>query len=358
MLDAFAIFVVAVAVSATLAPVLRDRSWWIRCFDFPRMQIAVVGAAGLVLHVAAFDHSLADYLVAAAGLAAVGRQAYLIQPYTRLARTEVVRARRHDPENRIRLLVANVWQPNRRAAELEAIIRRTDPDVVLLLETDGWWDRQMAGIARTHPYVVARPQDNCFGMHLYSRLELLSPQVRYLVQDDVPSIRTDVRLRSGHLVELYCVHPAPPGPTANEESIERDAELLMVGRAIRPGERPVIVTGDLNDVAWSRTTRRFRRIGRLLDPRVGRGRFSTFHARYWFMRWPLDHLFHSDDFTLVSISRLPYFGSDHFPIHVALQRDPQARDRQEPVEADAEDRSLARRTIHRAGIRRPSGGQR
>ena len=77
--------------------------------------------------------------------------------------------------------------------------------------------------------------------------------------------------------------------------------------------------GDLNDVAWSRTTRLFQRISGLLDPRVGRHYINTFHADYPLLRWSLDHVFHSTDFALVDMQRLAHIGSDHFPVYVVLQ---------------------------------------
>jgi hypothetical protein len=65
----------------------------------------------------------------------------------------------------------------------------------------------------------------------------------------------------------------------------------MAGREIAQSHRPALVAGDLNDVAWSHTSRLFRRIAQMLDPRVRRGIYSTFHVRYWFLCWPLDHIF-------------------------------------------------------------------
>jgi hypothetical protein len=47
------------------------------------------------------------------------------------------------------------------------------------------------------------------------------------------------------------------------------------------------------------------------------------------LRFPLDHLFHSDEFTLVEIKRLEPIGSDHFPILVGLRLQPSAEQQQE-----------------------------
>ncbi len=169
----------------------------------------------------------------------------------------------------------------------------------------------------------------------------MNPQVHFLVQQDVPSIHTEVRLRSGRLVQLHCLHPAPPSPTENPSAAERDAELLLVATAQDRPVRSAVVMGDLNDVAWSATTRLFQNLSGLLDIRIGRGIFNTFHARYPFLRWPLDHVFCSADFTVVSLARLRTIGSDHFPIEAVLQLAPQVVPGHEEPQADADERARA-----------------
>ena len=50
---------------------------------------------------------------------------------------------------------------------------------------------------------------NGYGMAMFSRLELLQPTIRFLVDDAIPSIKTGVRLRSGAVIDLYGLHPQP-----------------------------------------------------------------------------------------------------------------------------------------------------
>jgi endonuclease/exonuclease/phosphatase (EEP) superfamily protein YafD len=237
---------------------------------------------------------------------------------------------------------------NHNAARLKQIIREVDPDIILTLETDQWWKDQLQELEQTYPFTVLQPQDNTYGMLLYSRLEFINPEVKFLIQNDVPSMHTRIKLPSGQEIALHCVHPKPPFPTEDESSTERDAELLIIGREIKKKHIPVIVMGDLNDVGWSRTSDLFQNISGLLDPRIGRGFYNTFHAKYPFLRFPLDHFFHSNHFRMVNFKRLEYFGSDHFPVFITLSYEPEAKSQQEELHANGSEQKEAKEKIEEA----------
>ncbi|WP_198341842.1 endonuclease/exonuclease/phosphatase family protein [Oceanisphaera avium] len=119
----------------------------------------------------------------------------------------------------------------------------------------------------------------------------------------------------------------------------------MVAKSVKDAKLPVLVAGDLNDVAWSRTTRLFRKISGLLDPRIGRGMFNTFNAKYPLIRWPLDHLFHSRHFKVISIKRLSLKGSDHFSLLTVLSLHPHHTTGEAHLNADQEDKQQAKETL-------------
>jgi endonuclease/exonuclease/phosphatase (EEP) superfamily protein YafD len=316
-------FVHVAVTAAGAVPLARARAWWIRIFDFPRLQITFLGAGALAAFLAGWDPSSPWQVAFALLLAcALAYQAFMMFPYTVLARRQVEPARRSERGRTITLFFANVLMTNRDATRLLAIIEEEDPDLVLAVEADAWWASQLEPLARRRPYAVRQPQDNTYGMALYSRLELVEPQVKFLVQEDVPSIHTKIKLGCGALVELRCLHPRPPAPPEADDAKPRDRELILVARELKGTPDPAIVLGDLNDVAWSRTNYRFQEVSGLLDPRIGRGFYHTFHARYPFLRYPLDHCFHSRHFRLAKFRRLRAFGSDHFPVCIGLSYEP------------------------------------
>jgi len=199
-----------------------------------------------------------------------------------------------------------------------------------------------------YDFTIKEPRENKYGMLLYSRLPLQDPEVKYLLKAGIPSMHTRIQLRSGKWFWFHGLHPVPPSPTEADSSLPRDAELLIVGRKVKDHTLPAIVAGDLNDVAWSSTTRLFQKTSALLDPRKGRGIFNTYNAKIPFMRWPLDHVFHSEHFLLGEMRRLPAFGSDHFPVYVRLVLHSDAATVQSVPSAEAEDVETAKEKIDKA----------
>jgi endonuclease/exonuclease/phosphatase (EEP) superfamily protein YafD len=352
MLEAVVVGLAGFVVVGTALPWLRAEIWWIRCWDFPRLQLAVLalltaGAGAVVLALSGWLH----VGVVVASLLCFLYQTIRILPYTRLAPLEVKWARNVPVERRLRILSANVLISNRETERFLALVVKQQPDIVVALEGDRRWEKQLDRLQHEHGYThtIKHPLDNAYGMHVYSRLPLERTGVEFLVEREVPSMHAIVILRSGQRVQAHFIHPAPPSPTENERSTERDAELVIVAKRVAKERGPIVVTGDLNDVAWSTTTRLFRKLSRLLDPRIGRGMFNTFHARWFFVRWPLDHIFHSDDFTLVEMRRLPAIGSDHFPIFADLALEPERSSEQEAPQPDEDDRELADEKLEHAG---------
>jgi endonuclease/exonuclease/phosphatase (EEP) superfamily protein YafD len=322
----------------TFLPLWRHDAWWVRSLDFPRLQLFYVSLLLVLVEMVSLDFSrLGARLLFSSSMLCLVYHAWWIVPYTRLFKVEVRSADIADSHQLIRIMTANVLMTNRNAEALIQLVRENAPDILVTLESDDWWQSKLDGLKPEYAYSIKCPLDNLYGMHVYSRFPLQESAIEYLVEPDVPSMHTLLRLPSGDEIRMHFLHPAPPSPTENEASSERDAELIIVAKSVADTDEPVIVTGDLNDVAWSETTRLFRKISGLLDPRVGRGMFNTFHAGYWFIRWPLDHLFHSRHFGLINMRRLRPFGSDHFAILTELVLLPGYKAEQNGLDADRED---------------------
>lgn len=333
-------------VLLSVIPLIRKDYWTFRVFEYPRLQKLFLTVLILCLYVFLVrdKEKVADYVFIAILLANSGYLLYLVYPFTVFSPRTVISSA-DEADQTVSILISNVYQHNKNARGCMQLYKKYDPDVILLVEINGWWVEQLKDLEKEYPFRLLFPLPNTYGIGLYSKLKLEDEQIKFLAERDIPSVHTMITLRSGRQIRLYGLHPMPPVPNENPRSTERDKEILLVAEEVRHMRLPVIVAGDLNDVAWSYTTELFLKISGLLDPRIGRGFFNTFHARYPLMRFPLDHVFCSHDFSLIEMKRLPNCGSDHFPMFVRLKYDPEARVEQDEAQADADEKEMAAEKI-------------
>ena len=308
-------------------------------WSYPRLQIAVLLSLTLIGWAFYYKEVRKYILLVLALLAADVYQLSKFLPYTFIWKPEIVDTKVPMKDKEISMLFYNVYMENKNTKSFLDLAKNVNADLVLLAEPDEYWSKGMEPLHELYPYKVEVPLANTYGMCLYSKLPLSGSEVKYLIEPDIPSIHTTVTLPGGQQVKLYCIHPEPPGPAKSTK--DRDAELVTVAKEIAKIKLPVLVAGDLNDVAWSSTTKLFEEISKCNDPRVGRGLYSTFNARYPLLRWPLDHFFASKDFTLNKIERLPKIGSDHFPIFIRLTYNPEAAPLNKTKQAEKADMEKA-----------------
>ncbi|OCW57364.1 endonuclease/exonuclease/phosphatase family protein [Hoeflea olei] len=351
MIPVVLVILASICLIATLIPFLPIAHGFVRSFDFGRLQ--VMGLAAVVIAVSPLAGEATPVVLAALAMAAA---ALLIQLVYVLRFTPFWRRQTVDfagdpgSADTISVLACNVKQGNRDYRRVIALLEELEPDVAVFMETDDKWGEALRPALSAFHETIYQTQDDSYGMILASRRPLEHSEVRFLLNEEVPSISCVVGLPGGRKVRIIALHPEPPLP--NRDTLGRDAEILLVAEEARDESLPLIVTGDLNDVAWSRTTRRFLRISGLLDPRQGRGLYNSFDARYRFLRWPLDHIFHSRHFELVRLERQRFVGSDHFPMFYRLAlterdrndppEDPSSEDKEEAQEAIATEKSRDR----------------
>lgn len=305
-------------VAATTAlPLTNSVRWWVRMWDFPRLHIAVLALA-LALVAMFIPVSFKPLLIAVLLVCGI-YHAYRIYPYTPLARKEIHLVDGGSANAAVSIMSANVLMENTRYDDLIAMIEREDPDVLFLMETDQVWHDALQGTLKRYSTTKFHLTDDHYGLIFATRLGARNLEFFWPANDDTPAVKVVLEDPNGVEFNFVGVHPRPPVP--GNDTAARDEQIKNAAQMTGSADLPTVCVGDFNDVAWSWTTRRFKRYGGFLEPRVGRGMISSFHTKYWFMRLPIDQFFITERIDLVSFGRLENFGSDHFPITATIKLD-------------------------------------
>jgi len=248
----------------------------------------------------------------------------------------------------LRCLVANVYRDNNQYDRLLALIDRTEPDVVVLLEVTPPWLEALQPLDRTFPHQVPLPRRDSFGVALYSRLPLDRVQVQTLGNSNLPTIVADLTWNQ-HPLRLYSIHPPPPISVGGFAL--RNALLNQWATEIMASDRPVILAGDWNLSPWSLHYQQFIQQTELHNSSQGFGIQPTWptpgvlpqkvlEKSGWadrpagftpnspwpwgdgFWQIPIDHVLISPHWRSVGFQRGEPIGSDHYPVIVDLQWHP------------------------------------
>ncbi|EHR9044418.1 endonuclease/exonuclease/phosphatase, partial [Escherichia coli] len=248
MITCVFIFTAILLAVITFIPVSGNTSWVVGGWDFPRLQILLLCTLNVFLSVVFLD-LFTELFVGIISLICVAYQLVWIIPYTVIGKKQVKEIKDSDGFLGLSILVFNVLMTNKKYIPILELINKEKPDILVLLETNLWWEQKLSPLDEVFPYSLKCPKENLYGMHVYSWMILSDAEIQYLVDKEIPSMNMIVHMPEGLRIRLHCLHPVPPSPTESDESTDRDSELLMVGKSIADSELPVILAGDLNDVA-------------------------------------------------------------------------------------------------------------
>lgn len=316
---------------ATLLPKVPSSHWVFRTADFGKIQVFYLSTITFVLGFLILNKDTTIWIFQALLLLVIIFHGITLIKYTHFYPIKKLKPN-HSSSKKLHFISANVYQFNTDYNRFIKFISRHKPDVFLTMESNGDWEKALETLEKDYPYQHKVGLENTYGMHLYSKLKIENSITHYFVADDLPSIEATLKTEDGFQFVFFGVHPPPPSPTEEETSKERDGDLLSVAKRVKELHLPTVVVGDFNNVAWSKSSILFRKTSELIDPRIGHGFVSTFHAKYKILRFPIDLMFHSTDVFVTKLKTLENFGSDHLPVYCEFFIDSEMNEQEEQVE--------------------------
>lgn len=297
----------------SVLPFIQNQHWIFRVPEFIKLQVLTLQ---LPIFIAAFifiENNVTLWIVQPFQLLLIIYHFYILFRYTRFWKSTKIIPTKDNSET-IKTIACNIYQFNSEYNRFIDLINTEKPDIVLTMESDSHWEKALRVLEKDYPNFQKVTLDNTYGMHFYTKLKVIEIKTHYFVADDLPSIEAELETKDGFRFIFFGVHPPPPSPTEEENSKERDGDLLSIAKKVADYKLPVYVTGDFNNVAWAKSSILFRKTSKLIDARIGKGILATFHAKYWFFRVPLDLVFHSPTIFIKQLQIYPSVGSDHFPV--------------------------------------------
>ncbi len=148
ILDIVFYIVAGVLILIHLLPMIRHQHWIFRASDFGRIQLFALQFVVLLFGLIFIQDKVNVFWLFEVILAVLAfHNAWILFPYTPFYRTKKVEiVEKHSAE--LTILSSNVYQFNNEYDRLINLIVKTDPDIILTMETNKDWEEALADIEK------------------------------------------------------------------------------------------------------------------------------------------------------------------------------------------------------------------
>jgi endonuclease/exonuclease/phosphatase (EEP) superfamily protein YafD len=213
----------------------------------------------------------------------------------------------------LRVMVANVLTNNDRYADFIQAVNQENPVLLVVMELDAVWQKQLAPLRQRFPYLIEQPSSDNFGIALFSQFPLEQSKIQYWAAGayQVPSITAEIMVEQKRL-SLVATHPLPP--LKSDYFRDRNQQMVEMANYVRQLKNPAIVMGDLNMSMWSPYFRQFIRATGMKSARQGFGVQPSWPVDSPLLQIPIDHCLVSPTISVRQHRIGPDVGSDHYPL--------------------------------------------
>lgn len=284
--------------------------WWI--FDlFSHFKIHYVVGSASVLAGALYyqDHSLA--ILSYVFLMGVLLASRLMAEILDFKKTKKIK----DISSTVTLMSFNVWKDNENYSATIDHIRRTQPDIVGLYETNSQWEKAFGSLRDIYPHQIFYPGKGRFGMTLLSKYPVqernapqTNPQRVIVASVTIPS--------SNRALHIYALHPY--SPEGRRHALTRNHQLREMETWVNENaDCPMVIMGDFNASPWSHPLKSILKRHKLVVTKPHKcGTWPSLLGEFGI---PIDHILTKNVVANTNGHIGPHLGSDHRPVHASIK---------------------------------------
>ena len=215
-----------------------------------------------------------------------------------------------DGHGKYKLMAANIDYENPDLGKAEKVLRKENPDFIVLLEAHRDWARRMPQLAAAYPYFYEAIETKPSRIVILSRYPAKAHPLR--TWDYNPGLFAEMKLE-GRNFTLVGIHPSSPKIQRDHQDRKLQyQQLAYFFTQTPPGE--LVVAGDFNSSPWSYYYRILTSRMPFKSAMEEFGLHLTYPVGGVFMGVPIDQCLHTEGVILKALRRGDDLGSDHYPM--------------------------------------------